>query len=774
MKTPRKGASAAVVAAAVTAALMQPTTAQAVTDPGTATNTTAKRPDNRPGPLANEVAAKRARALELLTSGKAKLTQRAGGGAVVRVGAASPQDPSAFVEFPREKTDKIWTVLAEYGDQVDKTYGGTPGPEHNQIKEPVRAEDNSTVWEKDFSKAYYDNIFSGDSNESMAGYYKEQSGGRYSVDVTTEDWVTLPHNGAYYGANPREDEGGAWDYVNDAVDTWYAQQKAAGKSDAQIADYLSQFDVWDRYDFDGDGNYNEPDGYIDHFQSVHAGEGEEGNGGADAIWSHRSYVHGDEYGQTGPGLAGDNGEYSLLGGVQIGETGLYVGDYTVEPENGGLGVFAHEFGHDLGLPDFYDTAGGENGTSFWTVMSSGSWMSYGDPTGIGTHANGFGPDEKFFLGWLDYSVAQPDGKAATFKLGPSANTYDGADQAVMVPLEDKEMSAEYTKPYAGAKSWWTGTGDDLANRLTTTEKLPAAKTITVTAKAWYDIEKNYDYLIGQYSTDGIHWKNAGSITGSSNGKWTGIRYSYSPGAASKFRFLYKTDTGVALAGAFLDNIVFKAGNKTVLSDGAEDGSTGFTPKGFKATDGTASRVAPQYYWLENRQYVGADATLENGPYQFSKGYTAPNWVEHFPFQDGLLVWFQDKRQVDNNTIDHNGYGQSLPVDASPAKFSYEGTTAAPSNRRQPFDATFGLDQVDPVCLHREVLVGKGKNQTVQTQQACGPTGRQQRSFNDSDPNRYWSSSNPLNSTKVAGAGVVATVLSEDDGFLTVEVTNPKQ
>jgi M6 family metalloprotease-like protein len=31
-------------------------------------------------------------------------------------------------------------------------------------------------------------------------------------------------------------------------------------------------------------------------------------------------------------------------------TGVWVGDYTIQPENGSLGVFAHEFGHDLGLP----------------------------------------------------------------------------------------------------------------------------------------------------------------------------------------------------------------------------------------------------------------------------------------------------------------------------------------------------------------------------------------------------------------------------------------
>ena len=37
--------------------------------------------------------------------------------------------------------------------------------------------------------------------------------------------------------------------------------------------------------------------------------------------------------------------------------GIWAADYTVHPENGGLSVIAHEFGHDLGLPDEYDTSG---------------------------------------------------------------------------------------------------------------------------------------------------------------------------------------------------------------------------------------------------------------------------------------------------------------------------------------------------------------------------------------------------------------------------------
>jgi M6 family metalloprotease-like protein len=134
----------------------------------------------------------------------------------------------------------------------------------------------------------------------------------------------------------------------------------------------SVVDVWDRYDYDGDGNFDEPDGYIDHFQSVHAGDGEETGGGAqgsNAIWSHRWYAFYNNIGFTGP--AGNLG-----GGIRVGGSDYWVGDYTIEPENGGVGVFAHEFGHDLGLPDLYDSVG-DNATGFWTIMSSGSYGNDG-------------------------------------------------------------------------------------------------------------------------------------------------------------------------------------------------------------------------------------------------------------------------------------------------------------------------------------------------------------------------------------------------------------
>ncbi len=110
---------------------------------------------------------------------------------------------------------------------------------------------------------------------------------------------------------------------------------------------------------------------------------------------------------------------------------MWIRDYTTEPENGGLGVFAHEYAHDLGLPDLYDTSGGENGTGFWTLMSSGSWLGHGKGT-IGTTPNHMGAWEKLQLGWLDYDTAKT-GETSTHKLGPSYHATK-AQQALVVEL----------------------------------------------------------------------------------------------------------------------------------------------------------------------------------------------------------------------------------------------------------------------------------------------------------------------------------------------------
>ena len=200
--------------------------------------------------------------------------------------------------------------------------------------------------------------------------------------------------------------------------------------------------MWDRNDFDNDGNFDEPDGYIDHFQAVHAGEGEDAGGGVlgeDAIWSHRWYVNGDDYGLTGP----DRRRVRRTRRVarRSATSSFWLGDYTTEAENGGLGVFAHEYGHDLGLPDYYDTAGGENGTAFWTLMSSGSWLSHGEAAERG-HRRHAGPDGSrgeatSSAGSTARSSRWAD--SGQFTLNPSQFHEDGKEQAVRIDLPSTKV-----------------------------------------------------------------------------------------------------------------------------------------------------------------------------------------------------------------------------------------------------------------------------------------------------------------------------------------------
>jgi immune inhibitor A len=739
----------------------------------------AQKQDNLTSPLGEKQRALRETALQQVIKGTAKIETK-GGQRVINLGK-DKEGKSKYVQYAVERTESIFTILSDFGPaQKSPDTAGTPGPLNNQIASPDRiwdgnaTDDNSTFWTKDFSKTYFQNLMFG-TGESFTDFYAKQSNGRFLATGDVSDWVTVPYNAASYGSNEISDAKGAWPFIEDTASAWYASQVALNKTPAEIKAYLAQFDKVDRYDYDNDGDFNEPDGYIDHFQAIHSGEGEEAGGGAqgpDAIWSHSWYVNSSNAGRTGP--AGN-----LAGGTQIGDTGMWIGDYTTEPENGGLGVFAHEFAHDLGVPDLYDTAGGDNGTGFWTLMSAGSWLNHGTDS-IGTTPGYFGPSEKLQMGWLDYR--QVDYGANTkVKLGP-ADRAGTLPQALLVNLPDKNIVTSYNTPKSGAFEWWGGAADDLSSKLTRTVDLTTAKTAaTLTAYAKYDIEADYDFLYGEVSTDaGVTWKQVGTpFTGVSGGAvdatgvplygssvWTPISYDLSAykGQSVQFRFRYATDGGLHYDGAFLDDLAITVDSAAtpIWSDDVEAVDPGWTAAGFTRMGGSTSKTVPSYYLAENRVYSGYDATLKTGPYNFGYASTRPDWVERFPLQNGLLVWYSDGACTDNNTINHPGCGSALPVDARPAPIVLDGG-ALLGNRRQSFDATFGQESTDAVTFHRNGVA------TVVPRQRAIPT------FDDTNPNRYWSTLNPLGSTKVAGSGTKISVLdtSRNADQMTVSVSFKK-
>ena len=68
------------------------------------------------------------------------------------------------------------------------------------------------------------------------------------------------------------------------------------------------------------------------------------------------------------------------------------------------------------------------------------------------------------------------------------------------------------------------------------------------------------------------------------------------------------------------------------------------------------------------QYDGYDASLRTA-YNFGFLNTRPDWVETYPYQNGLLVSYWDESQTDNNVGDHSCSGLILPVDAHPTATS---------------------------------------------------------------------------------------------------------
>jgi immune inhibitor A len=767
--------------------------------------------DELPNPTEEKRRELREQAIADLLQGKGTVRQR-GDSKVMKLGttrtsasadrrggrARASSSEDQYVELGREKTDKVFVILTDFGNQREAGYpdrdtdpdipGPTrfDGPVHNQIPQPDRAVDNSTVWQPDYDRQHFQDLYfgrggaagSGGATESVKQYYERQSSGRYSIDGYVSDWVKVPYNEARYGRSdgfPCDINvcSNTWSLVKDGIDSWVADQKSAGRTDADIKTMLSAYDQWDRNDFDHDGDFNEADGYVDHFQIVHAG-GDQADGdpiqGEDAVWSHRWKA----FQNTGQGPANNRD-----GGTQIGTTGLWVADYTIQPENGGMSVFAHEYGHDLGLPDLYDTSGpasaNENSVNFWSLMAQ-SRQSGPKDQGIGTRASDLGAWEKLQLGWLDYEIVNPRVGGDRVALGP--HEYNSAKaQAAVVNLPQKQVTTPLSDPYAGTKSWWSGTGNNYDAAMTRSVAVPAGTT-TLSFQAKWNIEDcgpdACDYAYVEVD-DGTGFKAIpGNITkpAESNGidgsqtTWTPATFDLSPyaGKTVGLRLHYKTDAAAAgndgtaqVPGIFADEVKVTNGSTTLVTSGAEASPEGWQLAGFSAVGASVTTPYDNFLIGSNRVYTSFDKYLRSGPYNFGFG-TRPDLAEHFAYQNGLLVSYWDQSQGDNNTSQHPGAGLILPVDANPAPIARLGGGVW-RPRVSGYDATFGLEKSDSFALH----LGDAKDTASYIRgQAAVPVFRDNRS--------YWDARQPSASVKVPNNGVNIRVVRQQGTSMDVRIS----
>jgi immune inhibitor A len=440
-------------------------------------------------------------------------------------------------------------------------------------------------------------------------------------------------------------------------------------------------------------------------------------------------------------------------------------------------VFFHEYAHDLGLPDDYGT--GDNNNEHWTLMAQSRLGAKGEQF-IGDRAGDLGAWNKLQLGWLDYETLVAGagvGGNRTLELGPEEFNTENP-QAVVVVLPKKAVFTQLGAPAAGTQQWYSGTGNNLENTMTRQVALPA-EPATLTFQARWDIEdcgpgEACDYAYVEVSTDGGGSWTAipGSITkpGEGNGI-DGTQAAYAPatfdlsayaGQTIGLRFRYSTDPAAAgnsasvLDGIFVDEVAIKTAGSTVFTDGAEAGANGWTLAGWSAVGSAYSTLYDNYYIAGNRSYVSYDKYLKSGPYYFGYLNTRPDYVDHYAYQEGLLISYWDRSQADNNTTAHPGSGRNLYIDSRPVPL-YRLDGLPWRARVQVYDAPFSKSKADSFTLHQDSRAMYIRGQAAQPL------------FDDTGT--YWYAELPNHGVKLPAVGVKIRVLSDDGPTTRIRVTS---
>jgi immune inhibitor A len=539
-------------------------------------------------------------------------------------------------------------------------------PDYKHEDMPTNEANQGEEYYDDYSTEHYQNMLfkpgtykwsDGETDfKTMQQYYLEQSGNSMLVEGKVLGWYTAKENAAHYGGNNASDDDSApRELVKEAV-----QHAVAAYNDGDV----------DLAEFDKVNNLNPedktPDGLIDYLIVVHAGIGEEAGGGSlgdAAIWSHKWSVT-NANGTDGYRVADKNGkEWGAL-------------EYNMDPQDGKVGVFSHEFGHALGLPDEYDTQYSLKWYGFrgdpvsrWSIMAGGSWAG---EIG-GTQPAGFSPEcKKFFQ--ANYGGNWLLGESVKLNEIPEegidllideASTKGTNNDIVRIDLPIKEQKIVETN---GKEVYFGGKEDKTESMMTTPLDLTGATAPVLNFSTWYNIENDWDYAYIMVSEDdGSTWErlandmtvttnpngnNLGNgITGSTRGQWKDAQFDLSKYAGKnvKLAFAYVTDAATTEDGIYIDNINVKDGEAVVFEDESNDA---FAMEGFSKDDGV--KKVEHYYLLEVRNHSGVDIGLKH-PHG-----TAP--VEYDP---GLVMWYVNKEfdKNDNVLASHPGKGYIGVVDA---------------------------------------------------------------------------------------------------------------
>ncbi|MFC1555161.1 M6 family metalloprotease domain-containing protein, partial [candidate division KSB1 bacterium] len=238
----------------------------------------------------------------------------------------------------------------------------------------------------DFQNLLFDNNATG----TMTEYYDEVSYGQFSVTGTVYDdggnWFTVSNNQVYYASD------------NNGMNANYPQNGHGFVREVVVlADPTVDFSQFDNDGPDGIPNSGDDDGYVDGVMVVFP-DGGASAGNSSNLWSFMSNL-------SSPYTTNDaknGGGFIIVSAFCIGsELAGSGGGTTIRP----IGVFAHEFGHILGLADLYDRTSASEGIGNWGMMAGGSWGGNGSSPEKPSHLCAW---SKIQMGWLSPTVLTSD------------------------------------------------------------------------------------------------------------------------------------------------------------------------------------------------------------------------------------------------------------------------------------------------------------------------------------------------------------------------------
>lgn len=206
---------------------------------------------------------------------------------------------------------------------------------------------------------------------SVADYYSDNSFGRYRPSFDVYGPVTLEGRMRDYGRDVIEHG----ERVRDVAPEW-AVLEACRQLDEDV-DFSA-------YDADGDG-------FADLVVVIYAGYDQAAGGKADAIWSQQWNMQNYDEEEI---------KDASFDGVRLAQ---YITTPELQGAEGGalasIGPLCHEMGHFLGLPDFYDTDGAQEGNA--GGLYAFSLMGRGLYNNGGHTPPSLNAVEKSLLGWLE-------------------------------------------------------------------------------------------------------------------------------------------------------------------------------------------------------------------------------------------------------------------------------------------------------------------------------------------------------------------------------------